>query len=174
MDVSRQGTAVKTERSKQMAEQIYQFEIPNLIVVCIDEGGQEEYGGRLYHCYQEGPVRFGNVMQMIKRMEELYNMLSYPQASTKDRCFIKKPETTGQEVTKVADRGKIMRQKGEMGTFVVRVQYRQNATWQGQVTWAEGRETRSFRSALELLKLIDNALDIEEGKEGEENSYEEQ
>lgn len=50
-----------------------------------------------------------------------------------------------------------------MGTFVIRVQYRQNATWQGQVTWAEGQETRSFRSALELLKLIDNALETEGG-----------
>lgn len=157
-----------------MAEQIYFFEAPNLVMVCVDEGKNEEYRGRLYHCYREEPVRFDNVLQMIKRMEELYDMLSYPQSSTKARCFIEKRQHERREVTKVTDRGKILRQKGELGTFVVRVQYRQNATWQGQVTWAEGQETRSFRSALELLKLIDNALNIEEGKEGEENSYEEQ
>ena len=63
----------------------------------------------------------------------------------------------------MTDREKIFRQKGELGTFVIRVQYRQNATWQGQGTWAEGQETRSFRSALELLKLIDNALETEGG-----------
>ena len=45
---------------------------------------------------------------------------------------------------------------GEKATFVVRIQYRQNATWQGQVTWAEKNKTMSFRSALELLKLIDS------------------
>lgn len=157
-----------------MAEQFYLFESPNLIVLCIDTEEQEEYSGRLYHCYQEGPVRFGNVLQMVKRMEEFYDALSYPQASTQDRYFIEKRKNDRREVTKVTDRGKIMKQKGEIGTFVIRVQYRQNATWQGQVTWAEGKETRSFRSALELLKLIDNALDIEEGKEGEDKSYEEQ
>ena len=35
-------------------------------------------------------------------------------------------------------------------------------TWQGGVVWAEKNEKRTFRSALELLKLIDNALDDEE------------
>lgn len=170
MELSRRGEPPETERSEQMAEQFYLFESPNLVVVCIDRGDREEYSGRLYHCYHEGPVWFGNVLQMVRRMEEFYNALDYPQASTQDRCFIEKRRNDRQEVTKVTDRGKIMKQKGEIGTFVVRVQYRQNATWQGQVTWAEGQETRSFRSALELLKLIDNALDIEEGKEGEEKT----
>ena len=49
--------------------------------------------------------------------------------------------------------------KGDKGTFVVQVQYRQHATWQGKVLWAEKNETKQFRSALELLKLIDSALD---------------
>ena len=50
-------------------------------------------------------------------------------------------------------------QKGGKGTFVVQIQYRQHATWQGKVLWAEKNETVPFRSALELLKLIDGALD---------------
>ena len=45
------------------------------------------------------------------------------------------------------------------------VRYRQNATWQGDVIWAEKNERQSFRSALELLKLIDSALDSKEGEE---------
>ena len=48
------------------------------------------------------------------------------------------------------------RHQGEKATFVVRIQYRQNASWQGQVTWAEKNQTVPFRSALELLKLIDS------------------
>lgn len=146
-----------------MAEQIYGFEALNLVMVCVDEEEKEEYKGRLYHQYREEPVGFDNVLQMIKRMEEFYDTLNYPQASTKARCFVEKRKHGRREVTKVTDREKIFRQKGELGTFVIRVQYRQNATWQGQVTWAEGQETRSFRSALELLKLIDNALETEGG-----------
>lgn len=57
------------------------------------------------------------------------------------------------------------RKNGGKGTFVVHVRYRQNATWQGDVIWAEKNERQSFRSALELLKLIDSALDSKEGEE---------
>lgn len=152
-----------------MAEQIYGFEALNLVMVCVDEEEKEEYKGRLYHQYREEPIGFDNILQMIKRMEELYDTLNYPQASTKARCFVEKRKHGRREVTKVTDREKIFRQKGELGTFVIRVQYRQNATWQGQVTWAEGQETRAFRSALELLKLIDNALDAEDNTEQRED-----
>ena len=34
----------------------------------------------------------------------------------------------------------------------------ENATWQGQVTWLDKKETMSFRSLLELIKLMDDAL----------------
>ena len=44
-------------------------------------------------------------------------------------------------------------------TFVVHVTGRENSTWQGQVTWLDERETRSFRSMLELIKLIDAAME---------------
>ena len=47
-------------------------------------------------------------------------------------------------------------------TFVVHVISQENATWQGQVTWLDEKETRSFRSLLELIKLIDGAMDDRE------------
>ncbi|MCI8837566.1 MAG: hypothetical protein HFG74_05825 [Hungatella sp.] len=57
----------------------------------------------------------------------------------------------------------MLKESGKKATFVVNVTYRQNATWQGKVLWAETGKSCYFRSALELLKLIDNAL--EEGEE---------
>ena len=56
-------------------------------------------------------------------------------------------------------------EKGKKTTFLVEVQYRQNATWQGNVTWVEKSEKQPFRSALELLKLIDSALEKNEAAE---------
>ena len=44
-------------------------------------------------------------------------------------------------------------------TFIVQIQHRQNATWQGQITWKDRDETRKFRSELELIKLIDSAAE---------------
>ena len=47
----------------------------------------------------------------------------------------------------------------EQGTFIVKILNQQNSTWQGTITWVEEQRTQNFRSALELLKLIDGALD---------------
>lgn len=43
-------------------------------------------------------------------------------------------------------------------TFVVQIQFQDNATWQGSITWArKGQEVR-FRSMLEMIKLMNDAL----------------
>ena len=49
-------------------------------------------------------------------------------------------------------------------TFVIQVLNQQNATWQGLITWTEGRQTQPFRSTLELIKLMDSALTEENGE----------
>ena len=47
---------------------------------------------------------------------------------------------------------------GKRETFVVQILNTQNATWQGTVTWTDGQKTQPFRSALELIRLIDSTL----------------
>ncbi len=44
------------------------------------------------------------------------------------------------------------------GTFIVKVEYCRKNTWQGQVIWAEENRAVRFRSALELIKLLDEAM----------------
>ena len=52
-----------------------------------------------------------------------------------------------------------MEEKGiQNGTFIVEVKCMEKDTWQGKVTWAEKNRSQYFRSALELLKLMDRAL----------------
>lgn len=43
--------------------------------------------------------------------------------------------------------------------FIVNIVGRENSTWQGNVIWGVKQQIQNFRSALELLKLIDGALD---------------
>ena len=50
----------------------------------------------------------------------------------------------------------------ERRTFVIHILNQQNATWQGTVTWTDGKRMESFRSALELIRLIDSTL-LEQG-----------
>lgn len=54
------------------------------------------------------------------------------------------------------------------GTFIVKVDRCQNESWQGRVVWADEDRVEHFRSALELIRLIDKALGASQAKQGEE------
>ena len=45
-----------------------------------------------------------------------------------------------------------------LATFQSTVLFRQNASWQGSLIWREKELDAPFRSVLELIGLIDNAL----------------
>lgn len=44
-------------------------------------------------------------------------------------------------------------------TVVVKILEEQNSTWQGTVTWVETGRTLPFRSVLELIRLMDSAVE---------------
>jgi len=53
------------------------------------------------------------------------------------------------------------------GTFEISVKFMQNSTWQGQIHWVDKNKKQNFRSALEMLKLMDEALTgTEDNKKG--------
>ena len=54
------------------------------------------------------------------------------------------------------------------GTFIVKVLNTQNSTWQGNITWVEKQKTETFRSAMEMMMMIDGALKGE--KDAKENA----
>ncbi|WP_187138293.1 hypothetical protein [Clostridium merdae] len=47
----------------------------------------------------------------------------------------------------------------DKATFVVDVLYRKASTWQGNLHWLEGEKESAFRSEIELLSLMDSALE---------------
>lgn len=56
----------------------------------------------------------------------------------------------------------MVQQKGApKGSFLIQIHSDQNATWQGTVNWIEKKQNLPFRSTLELLKLIDGAIESE-------------
>ena len=68
----------------------------------------------------------------------------------------------------------LLQKHGDIGTFIIRVQHRQNSSWQGRITWMEEDKTVQFRSIWEMIKLIENAVDTvslsEDGEEAQWNS----
>ncbi len=44
-------------------------------------------------------------------------------------------------------------------SFIVNIKSTDNASWQGTLTWVNENKTVPFRSALELIKLMDSATE---------------
>lgn len=132
---------------------------PNLLSICIDNNDDTNLKARVYHCYRKDPVELNNVVQIIHYMEEFFDEISFPQSSVQMRAFIdKKDGRTIAHGEKQMDQKALMEFRGNCATFLVHVQYRQNATWQGKAVWVEQEKSVEFRSALEFVICIDNAL----------------
>lgn len=134
------------------------WHVPNLINICIDSVEDGEMTGKIYHCYSEEAIAFSNIIRMIETVEEFFDCLQFPQAATQTRSFHRKESVQGQKLEKKLEQEQILQMRGQKGTFLLNVKYRQNSSWQGSVTWVDEQREQYFRSALELLKLIDGAL----------------
>ena len=62
-------------------------------------------------------------------------------------------------------RGGITSVKKQM--FILEVNDTQDHSWQGQLKWIQGDSKQSFRSVIELLRLIDSAVSEEEAASAE-------
>ncbi len=52
-------------------------------------------------------------------------------------------------------KGKEMKSKQ---TFILEVNSTENQSWQGKIEWIQGKKKQSFRSVMELLRLIDSVV----------------
>lgn len=134
---------------------------PNGVVLCVNKAHRGELKGLMYHGYSEDPAAFENVGEMIFHMEALYDYLHFPHPGTNERSFFefKQPEQLREERKRIMSDEKLLQKHGDIGTFIVRVQHRQNSSWQGRITWMENDKTIHFRSIWEMIKLIESAVD---------------
>ena len=117
---------------------------PNGVILCINGTQHQQFHGLLYHSYHTEPFPFENAQQMVHLMEQLYDYLNFPHPGNNERSFREDA---------------LLSKHGDIGTFIVRVQHRQNSSWQGRITWMEEDKTIYFRSIWEMIKLIESAVD---------------
>lgn len=146
---------------------------PNLIVNCIDGIEQGSFFGRIYHSYSDEPCNYTDIKEMLLILDRFFDKIQFPAASTESRTFFKLNRKSGRkERVKLMQDQQVLNRRGGQATFIIQVQYRQNATWQGKIVWAEENKTQHFRSALELVKLMDSALCIQDAREGKDQREE--
>ena len=120
-------------------------------LVCVDESRKGTFSGRLYNPYWNDGAAVDGVMDVLLQMEDLLDQMKLPQSFTAKRSFTPPgPDARKQPM--------LERRLGRRATFGVRVLFRQNASWQGSVTWMETGREEAFRSVLELLLLMNSAF----------------
>lgn len=127
--------------------------------VCIDSYKDGVLSGRFYNPYLESGKSFQSLTQFLLEMDRALDVMDFPQPFTAARTFAHSPGS------KTGPPGPEYRE-GELATFAVRIIFRQHASWQGSIVWQEGEQEQSFRSALELIFLMDNALSQASEKAG--------
>lgn len=142
---------------------------PNGVVLCVDKVEPLRISGVFYHAYKREGTVFHTVDELLFALERFFNWLNFPRQTTNDRTFsnetsyVAAPRT---ERKKVMTDEELLKKHGELGSFVVRVQHRQNSSWQGRLTWMDEDKTVSFRSIWEMVKLMNDALNTAGDSEG--------
>ena len=120
--------------------------------ICVDSYEKSVPAGRFYNQYCPDGVSFYGAIDLIKKMETMLDQMNFPQSFSAVRSFTKKTNADLRGSDKVSS------YKGNLATFSIRVLFRQNTSWQGSISWLEGKREETFRSVLELLLLIDSAV----------------
>lgn len=129
------------------------------VLVCVTAYSDGEIKGTIYNDYYEKKISFLSTTEFINSLESLYNSLSFPQKFMETRSF---------GVNKLVKRAKKKKEtdivheevagKEGIANFSIHVKFRMNADWQGEICWIEKGIRQNFNSTLEMIKLMDSAL----------------
>ena len=127
--------------------------------------------GILNNRYLDKPFVFDDLLLMIEKMESIFDTKGFPESFTTPRVFgtfnhnRNFHKTDGDtDMTDIINSIVSPEHCGQTCTFEISVRFRQNSSWQGQILWAEKNLKQNFRSVLEMLKLMDEALKESESK----------
>ena len=115
--------------------------------------------GYVYNAHYDKSLSFQNGLELLRQMESLFDSLSFPRRFEDYRHFRDVPVSPAHKTRKERSLPLMNeKQQEDKATFVVHVQFRRNATWQGTIHWVDKDKRQAFRSELEMIRLIDEAL----------------
>lgn len=144
---------------------------PAGVILCVNGLGDVEdpydLDAYLWHGYRPDAARVTVPEHMLDEMEDLFDLINYPRATTSLRSFSEDGEVHPQgagtrpgnpsTVPRHLSDSDLLQKRGDLATFIIRVQQRANSSWQGRITWVEKNRTLRFRTIIEMVKLIESA-----------------
>ena len=134
------------------------------IYVYIDSDNLYSVNGRIYNVCCKNAILFTGLHELLLKMEDIFDKLSMPQKVFQLRSFKQIRKPTKESVSFMGNM-EVSLEHEQKSTFIIHIKFRQNATWQGTIKWVEENKKQDFRSELEMIKLMDNALSQTAGKQ---------
>jgi len=124
-------------------------------IICVDDFKNGELSGKLFCGINQQATPYSGVMPLLSLIEgtldEITPMQQFEQRRSLRRVMVPIGETGSWHASTTGD-------SGNLATFRLQIHFRQNATWQGELTWVEGKSAACFRSALEMLLAMYEVL----------------
>lgn len=127
-------------------------ELYRTIMVYVDSYVDCVPAGMFHFASDQDALPFRSLNQLLFDINRTLDREQFPQAFHALRVF------HAPSIPTDPPRNTTLPKQGSIATFSIRILFRQNATWQGTLTWTDGNQEVSFRSVLELILLMDNAL----------------
>nr|MCR4587238.1 hypothetical protein [Lachnospiraceae bacterium] len=104
----------------------------NLITVCIDRVDNGVCEGGFWTLFDDAPRPFRELTDLVQKMDAFFDEINFPQRSMAPKTFqrtnpVASYNTISEKETKMSAE-ELQDKRGQKGTFIVQVQYRQNAT----------------------------------------------
>ncbi|MBE6955666.1 MAG: hypothetical protein E7449_07160 [Ruminococcaceae bacterium] len=108
--------------------------------------------GQIFHPQTEECLHFRGLTQLLLSMEQTMDLENLPQSFQSVRTFFPFVGT-------FSNNADAQPRVGKLATFALQILFRRNASWQGSISWLEGKQRQSFRSVLELVHLMNSAME---------------
>ena len=133
------------------------------VVIYVDEVDGGAVKGSFQHMVQEKERPFSSFGDLILELDCMMDALGEPQSYTERRRWEtphNRRRRPAPKCRKMLGR-KAVQRRGRAATVVLYIHMRRNSTWQGELIWIEVGKSVFFRSALELLHLLETAVAAE-------------
>lgn len=126
--------------------------------IIIEKTENFNLAGILYNDFYEIAIDFQGIRQMLSSLDEFFDYVDFPQATHEKRSFREEPDRRKKRPPAGFREVSAEEMQGKQASFLLHVQFRHNATWQGVLGWISEDKTKRFFSELELIGLMVEAL----------------
>ena len=151
-------------------------EYAHTLKICVDSFDAQLAEGTLFTYYFENAWAFHSLDQLLFALDSVAQLAGQPQADTELRrgfaapVHRRKPVNEGERTWTQPKHqipyytvDELKAKHGRLANFHLRIFARQHSRMQGVLVWEEGKKEMTFRSELELLLLLRDALLASDG-----------